>query len=608
MGFLKSLMIRIGADASGVDKELKRASKEITKTGKEIEKVGAGLTKAVTLPIIAVGAAAVKMGLDAAETEGKFSYSFGAMAESVRSWSDALSKSTGMDAFDFRSTAADMNTLAKGFGFVDTQAADMAKGLAEAAYAMASIYHVDAATMADDIQQAFKGRTTALKDYGIVIDDTTTKTWAYTHGIAKLGDELTATQQAQAIYGQIMAGAADEMSTFESKGEDLATTIQNKINTALKDFGTELIQTGTFDRLVDALTRVLDKADELAKGFSELPTGVQDFIVSAGLGVAALGPLISGIGSVITLVGSLGTSFATMGATLGTVLPELFVLAGVLAVLYKMQSDNASFEAGLAADVAAAGEPTMNPGAQPTPAPSSPYVPGSLGPYKQGTGPYANGDAMAAFTQASQQMKEFFGTMDAEVKSGLANQNALTDSVAAMNKQLADQQAAAAAAAKLNTFRDSVKSLAEAMIQATDSFANFTGAFDKVERDPISGDRLARRMQGQLKAMQDWQAAMQAIKGKVSDQLYQYLLQLGPSAVDEVVALSKNPDALASYAASWQQKYAIAGTMGAQAAKYNYSIGTKIDKQVNTITVVSNDPNKAADAVIARLKALRIIG
>ena len=79
MGFLKQLMIRVGADTSAVDKELKRSAKEVQQFGKSLERVGSTMTKAITLPILATGAAALKLGTEAMETEEKFKFAFGAV-------------------------------------------------------------------------------------------------------------------------------------------------------------------------------------------------------------------------------------------------------------------------------------------------------------------------------------------------------------------------------------------------------------------------------------------------------------------------------------------------------------------------------------------------
>lgn len=624
MGFLKSLMIRVGADTSGVDKELKKASRQLIATGKEWEKVGAGMTKAVTLPILAVGAAAIKMGLDAKETEEKFTYAFGSMSDSVREWSDSLAKARGLDAFDLRNTASDMQTLAKGFGFTNTAASEMAKGLAEAAYAMAEIYEVDAATMADNFSSAFKGRANALNDYGIVIDDTSTKAYAYSKGIAAMGKELTTAQKAQAMYGLIMEAAADEMKEFARTGSDLATTLKNKVNTAFKEFGVALVETGTFDKLVDVLTRVLDKALELATAFGKLPAKTQDVILGATLVVAAFGPVVSGIGNLITWFGKLG--IAASGSA-GTVVGAFTLAAGTIAAaatVAKIHYDETmALMAGIEDSTQAAGQyATPVPGA-PTPAPD--YMTGTgLGwggntPRNAGGSPYRDGqgdrarDAGGAYlwwtgkgsknpTLNPDTSQKPGGTTPPETETipdWLADYYKMQEEQERLFKK---QEAAAKAAAALDAFRGSVKSLAQAMLDAGRQFANFIGMFDKVERENVSGNRLAKRMEGQLRAMQDWVSAMGSLKGKVSDSLYRELLNMGPGAVDQIKALVNNSDALSRYEAAYNERNRLASGMGDQAAGLNYKADQVIEKQINNITVTGTDPEKVAELVVKKLR------
>ena len=161
---------------------------------------------------------------------------------------------------------------------------------------------------------------------------------------------------------------------------------------------------------------------------------------------------------------------------------------------------------------------------------------------------------------------------------------------------------AAAAAAALDTYRNSVKSLADAMLTATKQFADFTGAFDKAQRAPVSAMRLATRMQGQLTEVEDWANALKQLKGKVSGALYSELMNLGPSAADELMALASDQQALNDYASAWQQKYDIAAGVGVEAAASQYQVDQMIQSQVINITVVSNDPQAAAAAVVKKLR------
>jgi hypothetical protein len=597
MGFLKSLMIRVGADTTGVDKELKKASKQLIAAGKDWEKVGSTMTKGLTLPILAVGAAAVKMGLDARDGEEKFAYAFGSMEKSVRAWSDTLSKSRGLDSFNLRATTADFGTLAKGFGFSEMAASKMAKGLGEATFAMAEMYKVDPATMSDAITSAFKGKANALKDYGTVIDDTTTKAYAYAYGIAKLGTELTSAQKAQAMYGQVMAGAADEMAAFAVSGADVADALMNKVNTALKEFGLALVNSGTAEKLVASMTRMLDKAVELAVAFSNLSPGMQDFMIYTGLAVSALGPLINGTAQMVGLFAKLGLSASSAGASMVGLRAGLVgVMAAGTAGLYGTAFSDVNPAWKWSTDLW--GKIGLGPKA------ADPNL--IWGGTQQKTGGAAGYGKATRRNSAAEEAGSSLYVAPVRATSG----DAILDYMAEYNKlleeqaaALAEQERAAKSAAAIDTFRSSVQSLAQAMMDASKAFSGWTGAFDKVERQQVSGTRLANRMQGQATAMQDWVTAMGQLKGKVGTALYSELLNMGPGAVDQIRALVNDGEALGSYESAWQKKNDLASGMGREAAGLNYKSGQYIENQVNTINVIgSGNVDAVAAAVVKKLK------
>lgn len=64
MATIGSLLVKIGADISDLDSGIGSASSKLQEFGKTTAKVGAGLTAGVTLPLVAVGATAIKASTD----------------------------------------------------------------------------------------------------------------------------------------------------------------------------------------------------------------------------------------------------------------------------------------------------------------------------------------------------------------------------------------------------------------------------------------------------------------------------------------------------------------------------------------------------------------
>src|SRR5450756_1658462 len=61
---IASLMVKIGGDASGLDNALKGVKGSVDGLASGMKTIGVGLTAAVTVPLVAIGAAAMKASSD----------------------------------------------------------------------------------------------------------------------------------------------------------------------------------------------------------------------------------------------------------------------------------------------------------------------------------------------------------------------------------------------------------------------------------------------------------------------------------------------------------------------------------------------------------------
>ena len=68
IGFLN---FKFGADLSGFERAMKKAQKKLKKFGKNVTKAGQNLSRNLTLPILALGAASIKAFDEQAKAEQK---------------------------------------------------------------------------------------------------------------------------------------------------------------------------------------------------------------------------------------------------------------------------------------------------------------------------------------------------------------------------------------------------------------------------------------------------------------------------------------------------------------------------------------------------------
>ena len=117
---------------------LKSLTDQVTRMSAKMRSLGAGLTAAVTLPILAVGTASIKMAMDAIESENLFEVSMGKMADSARQWSEGLRSQLGLNAFEVRKNVGTFNLMFTAMGVGEKASFDMAKGLTQLSVDMAS--------------------------------------------------------------------------------------------------------------------------------------------------------------------------------------------------------------------------------------------------------------------------------------------------------------------------------------------------------------------------------------------------------------------------------------------------------------------------------------
>ena len=93
IGFLN---FKFGADLGGFERAMNKAQKKLKKFGKNIENTGRSMTMGFTLPIISMGAAALKFGSDLQETDSKFKQVFSSIQKEAEYTAQVFQESFGL--------------------------------------------------------------------------------------------------------------------------------------------------------------------------------------------------------------------------------------------------------------------------------------------------------------------------------------------------------------------------------------------------------------------------------------------------------------------------------------------------------------------------------
>lgn len=303
------------------------AGTKLKSVGNSLTSAGKTLSTAVTLPILGIGTAATKMAMDAVESENLFEVAMGAVADDARKWSEETSKALGLNSYNVRKNMATYNAMLTSMGLSTDESLKMSEGLTQLSYDMASFYNLKPEEAFEKLKSGISGEAEPLKALGILVNDTTIKTYAYANGIAKQGEALTESQKVQARYGAILEA------TKNAQG-DLARTMDSPTNKLriMQEQAQQLgIQFGQL--LIPILERLIAIIQPLLSRFQGLSKEQQDLVIKIALIAAAIGPVILIIGKVITVVGTLMSAFSAVSGAIAAAGGVMAVLTGPVGIV-----------------------------------------------------------------------------------------------------------------------------------------------------------------------------------------------------------------------------------------------------------------------------------
>jgi tape measure domain-containing protein len=298
------LLLKLGIDTTNLDKELGKVEKSMTKFGQNMSNLGSTLTQSLTLPIIGVGAAALKSFADMERLQNGLTAIMGSSAaasvelEKLRKVAEnpglalpqvvkasATLQSVGMSADIARETITQ-------FGNATARAGEGAETFDGVIVALGQISAVGKVTQ-EDLNQ-IKGRLPEFADvmkneFGVVTAE----------AINKMGisaeDFITRSVSALGELERAKGGLGNAFDNLKDNVGASLAELGKVINTSLNVEG--------------VFIALSDKINYLVEGFKKLNPETQGFIVNAALIVAAIGPAIFIVGKLIT----------TFGAMVGTV-------------------------------------------------------------------------------------------------------------------------------------------------------------------------------------------------------------------------------------------------------------------------------------------------
>lgn len=303
-----SLVVRIAADITDLNKKLTAAEKSVLRSARKIEGAGEKLTMAVTLPFVAMSAALAKGAADDAASLKKMGRAFGTATADMERWVSQMMKAVPATDGEIRQLAVSVNTMLRSMGMGAQSAQQMTRAIGQLAADLAAF--TPGATIegaADALGKALAGKTRGLMQFGVAIDDADVRAKAYAMGIGKLKGELSDSARIQATWALILDRTKAQQGEAARTAGDAANAhkfFMQALDELADTAGSHVLP--AFDRIVRGLT-------SMVKWFTELPAGVRTATFALGALAAVVGPMMKLVGVVARLgVALKGLSIASV--------------------------------------------------------------------------------------------------------------------------------------------------------------------------------------------------------------------------------------------------------------------------------------------------------
>lgn len=180
-----------------------------------------------------------------------------------------------MSEVSAKKTAGAFMAMSNGMGVAKDAGAEMALSLAGLSADLASFWNTSQDSAANALNAIYTGNAQALKQYGIVLSDTTLEQFALSQGINKTMSEMTQAEKVQLRYKYVMQATADAQGDFAKTSGSWANQTkilkeQLKQLTTILGSGLIKVLTPAIQLLNQLLSTVINVANGISASFSRV--------------------------------------------------------------------------------------------------------------------------------------------------------------------------------------------------------------------------------------------------------------------------------------------------------------------------------------------------
>lgn len=299
-----------------IDKDARKLERSIDRMGKRVAAVGKSMSRAFTVPLVAMGAAAykgVQAASDLAETTAKVGEIFEGSAGEIEAWSKTTATGMGQSRTQAMDAAASFAIFGKSAGMAGGDLVKFSTDFTKLASDLASFNNTTPEEAIVAIGAAMRGESEPIRRYGVLLNDATLKARAMKLGIIETTkDALTPQQKVLAASAEIMAQTTTAQGDFARTQDGLANQtriFKAEVADLTAKFGQAFLPIA-LQVTATLRDRLLPTVQRLVEWFGGLSSGARKNIVVFGAMLAAAGPLVLVIGKLISAFKILGPAIA----------------------------------------------------------------------------------------------------------------------------------------------------------------------------------------------------------------------------------------------------------------------------------------------------------
>ena len=285
---------------------MEQIKKSIQQVSDKLSSVGNKLTVGLTAPVVAAGAASVKMASDMDESINKVEVAFGAANRSVQEFSNTTLLTYGIA----KSTALDMagyfGDMATSMGFSQQAAADMATELVGLAGDLASFKNISLEEAQTALASIFTGETESLKKLGIVMTETNLNASSMAKSMGKTTQEMTQQEKTALRMQYVLENTKNAQGDFARTSDSTANQLRI-LTESLKELAAIAGQ-----ELIPMVTPIISKINQIIQSVGQLDEGTKSVITKIAVFAASFGPLLSVTGKMTGAVTTLMSAYTAL--------------------------------------------------------------------------------------------------------------------------------------------------------------------------------------------------------------------------------------------------------------------------------------------------------